>query len=384
MDSDSSAPDNAFRQPSDAGLETAPASTGNNGPSGNTGKGFSLKRIGVVVTPLALLVAGVLLGKYWAESSAERQSSLDSVERKIGIATPIQNRLADRYDDADGDLVADTPKNPKELLDPEVLTFSYIAGEHAEEEGKDWKKWCDDLAKATGKQVKYLPFTKTDDQLKAIREGRLHIAGLNTGSVPAAVDECGFVPLCTLGRDDGSFGYSMLLIVPAKSPIKDPKELAGHTITFKDPNSNSGYKAPTVTLLNQFGLRPTRDYDWVFAYEHETAISMTAKGECAAAAVAGDRLANAIQNGDIKESDVRVIFTSPSFPPAAIGCIYNLKPELVAKIKSALTQCNWDKAGLTSRLGGGGATRFVPINYRDAFATVRQIDDTMGVRHHME
>jgi phosphonate transport system substrate-binding protein len=368
----------------DSGFPDSPSMPPASGAGGNIATGFSIKRLAVVVIPLVLLITGMLLGKYWAESSAERQSSLESMERKIGIATPIQNRLADRYSDDDGDLVADPPKNAKDLLDPDVLTFSYIAGDRAEDEGKDWKTWCDELAKATGKQVKYLPFAKTDEQLKAIRDGRLHIAGLNTGAVPAAVDECGFVPLCTLGRNDASFGYSMLLIVPANSPIKDAKGLAGHRIAFKDVNSNSGYKAPIVTLLNEFGLRPARDYDWFFTYEHEAAIRMTAKGECEAAAVASDRFANAIQNGDIKESDVRVIYKSPSFPPAAIGCAFNLKPELVAKIKSALTECNWDKAGLSARLGGGGATRFVPIKYRDAFITVRQIDDTMGVGHRVD
>ncbi len=80
---------------------------------------------------------------------------------------------------------------------------------------------------------------------------------MNTGEVPLAVDQCGFVPLCTLGRDDGSFGYSMLLIVPANSPIKVPKDLLGKTIAFKDTNSNSGFKAPIVTLLNEF--RPAAD-----------------------------------------------------------------------------------------------------------------------------
>ena len=227
-----------------------------------------------------------------------------------------------------------------------------------------------------------MPFAKVNDQLKAIKEGRLHVAGLNTGAVPAAVDECGFVPLCTLGHEDGSFGYSMLLIVPAKSAIKDPKDLRGQKIAFKDASSNSGYKAPIVALLNEFGLRPSRDYDWFFVYEHENAIRMVARGECAAAAVASDRLAALVHSGEIKEADVRVIYKSPSFPPAAIGCVYNLKPDLVAKIKSALLDCDWKKAGLRERLGGEGATRFVPVSYREAFALVRQIDDTMGVRHH--
>ena len=235
--------------------------------------------------------------------------------------------------------------------------------------------------KLRGSSVEYLPIEKVDDQLKAIKAGRLHVAGLNTGAVPAAVDDCGFVPLCTLGRDDNSFGYSMLLIVPAKSSIEDPKDLRGQTIAFKDPDSNSGYKAPIVALLNEFGLRPTRDYDWYFTYEHENAIRLVASGKCTAAAVASDRLAALIASGEIKEADVRIIYKSPSFPPAAIGCLYNLKPELVAKIKSALLACDWEKAGLTKRLGGGGATRFVPVSYREAFAPVRQIDDTMGVHH---
>jgi phosphonate transport system substrate-binding protein len=342
---------------------------------------FSFRRVLLLVVPLGLLLTGVLVGKHWAEALAERQSSLEGVERAIGLGNPIQNRLANRFNDAHGNLVADPPSNPKDFLDPDVLTFSYIPGEHAEVEGKVWRQFCEDLGKAVEKPVKYLPFTKVEDHWKAIKEGRLHVAGVNTGAVPTAVDDCGYVPICTLGKDDGSFGYRMLFIVPAKSPIKDPKDLRGQNIAFKDMSSNSGFKAPIVVLLNEFGLRPVQDYNWFFAYEHENAIRRVAHGECAAAAVAGDRLAAAIQRGDIKEGDVRVIYKSAPFPPAAIGCVYNLKPELVAKIKAALLACDWKKAGLSGRLGGA-ATRFVPISYREAFAPVRQIDDTMGVRHH--
>jgi phosphonate transport system substrate-binding protein len=350
----------------------------------NGRKSFSVARVLALVMPLGLLVAGVIVGKHWAEMEAERKTSQEVLERKIGIGNPIQNRLADCFDDADGDLVADAPKDPKKLMDPDVLMFSNIAGIHPKDEAKVWKKLCEDLAKATGKKVEYMPFAKIDEQLAALKAGRLHIAGLNTGAVPVAVDECGFVPICTLGRADGGFGYSMMLIVPAKSPIKSPADLRGRTIALKDVNSNSGFKAPIVTLLNEFGLRPTRDYDWVFTYEHDNSIRMTAKGECDAAAVASDLLAAAISRGDIKETDVRVIYKSNSFPPAAIGCPYNLRPELVAKIKSALLSCDWKQVGLTEQVIGGGATKFVPISYREAFAAVRQIDDTMGVRHHVD
>ncbi len=153
------------------------------------------------------------------------------------------------------------PPTPKIFSIRTFLTFSYIASESPEEQ-KVWAQCCDDLAKATGKRVEYLPLAKVDDQLKAIKEGRLHVAGLNTGAVPTAVDDCGFVPICTLGRDDKSFGYSMLFIVPAASAIKSPNDLRGQKIAFTDAASNSGFKAPVVTLLNEFGMRPMRDYDW--------------------------------------------------------------------------------------------------------------------------
>ncbi len=94
---------------------------------------FSLGRVLLLVMPLGLLVLGVLGGKFWVESTADRRLSLEGLERKIGISNPIQNRLADQfYDDAHGNLVADPPKNAKDFLDPAGLTFSYIPGEHPE------------------------------------------------------------------------------------------------------------------------------------------------------------------------------------------------------------------------------------------------------------
>ena len=247
--------------------------------------------------------------------------------------------------------MADCPSDPKLLLDPDILKFSYIPSQDADAQAKIWKPWCDYLAKATGKRVEYLPIATVDEQMKALKAGKLHVAGLNTGTVPLAVDQCGFVPLCTLGRDDNSFGYSMLLIVPAKSPIHDPKDLRGKRIAMKDAMSNSGFKAPIVTLLNEFGLRPTRDYEWYFTYEYENAIRLVAQDKCVAAAVASDRLAALIHEGEIKEADIHVIYKSATFPPAAMGCVYNLKPELAAKIKDRTIGVQMDQVGTDRAFG---------------------------------
>ncbi len=65
---------------------------------------------------------------------------------------------------------------------------------------------------------------------------------------------------------------------------------------------------------------------------------MTAEGELRGRRRGQRPPRGAIQRGDIKEADVRVIYKSSSFPPATIGCLYNLKPELAVKIKSCLAR----------------------------------------------
>ena len=80
--------------------------------------------------------------------------------------------------------------------------------------------------------MKLAHYTTADEQTAALKKGELHIVGLNTGLVPTAVERDGFVPLCTLGRGDGSCGYTMQFIVPAGSPIKKLEDIKGHKVTF--------------------------------------------------------------------------------------------------------------------------------------------------------
>ena len=49
-------------------------------------------------------------------------------------------------------------------------------------------------------------------QIEAMRAGRLHIAGFNTGSNPLAVACAGFRPFAMMASEDGSFGYEMEII----------------------------------------------------------------------------------------------------------------------------------------------------------------------------
>jgi phosphonate transport system substrate-binding protein len=132
-----------------------------------------------------------------------------------------------RYCDRDGDMVADAPTDPKQVEDPEVYR-------------KVWDGFLHHMEKMTGKKVQFFAVQSNAAQIEAMRAGRLHIAGFNTGSNPIAVNCAGFVPFAMMASRENAFGYEMEIIVPADSPIKTVADLKGKTFAFTDPNSNSG------------------------------------------------------------------------------------------------------------------------------------------------
>src|SRR4029079_13326504 len=131
-------------------------------------------------------------------------------------AMPTSSGMA--FADADHDLVADPPADPAKLIKPDELVFSYVATEDEPIADDRWKELTAAIEAKTGKKVKVAHYKNVDEQMADLAKGKLHIVGLNTGLVPSAVEREGFVPLCALGKADGSFGYTMELLVPAGSP----------------------------------------------------------------------------------------------------------------------------------------------------------------------
>ena len=90
--------------------------------------------------------------------------------------------LDDRYCDADGDLIADVPTNADMLIDPDPLIFAYTPVEDPAVYATAWSDFLTHLEAETGKEVVFFPVQSNATQIEAMRSGRLHIAGFNTGS----------------------------------------------------------------------------------------------------------------------------------------------------------------------------------------------------------
>ncbi len=339
-----------------------------------------LPLIVAVVVPVIAVAAALYVVLVNYPQRQNQEMNRQTMQSVVGLANPVNNSLAPQFTDANGDLVADVPTDGSKLIDPPTLLFSYIASDDAPRYKQTWASFTEHLSKVTGKPVEYVLLTSTDDQLRALRDGGLHVTGLNTGSVPVAVNLTGFVPVAQLGGASGATDVRTALIVPADSEIKDVRGLVGKTLTVTEPNSNSGYKAPIV-LLKDFGLNLVTDFDIRNSGTHEASIEGIAKKEYEVAAVATDMLERAESTGKISKGQYRVVYNSESFPAAGMGYVYNLKPELAEKIRQAIQTFQFGGTSLEKEFASSRQDRFIPVDYKRDWQLIRRIDNEIGRQH---
>jgi phosphonate transport system substrate-binding protein len=281
-----------------------------------------------------------------------------------------------RYCDRDGDLVADPPSDERLMLDPDVLIFAYTPVEDPAQFRDVWRGFLDHLEGLVSREVRFFPVQSNAAQIEAMRAGRLHIGGFNTGSVPLAVNCAGFRPLSMMARADGSFGYEMELLTHRDSGIETVEDLRGRTLTFTSPTSNSGFKAPSVLLESEFGLVADRDFEPIFSGRHDNSILGVLQGDYEAAAVANQVIDQVLARGVGSRDELRVLYRSESFPTTAYGVSNRLDPGLAKLVREAFRTFEWEGSALDSEFQEEDG--FIDITYEEHWDVIRRIDVASG------
>ncbi len=289
--------------------------------------------------------------------------------------------LDKRFCDVDGDLLADTPTDPSKLLDPDTLVFAYTPVEDPAVYKTAWSDFLVHMEKVTGKKVQFFPVQSNAAQIEAMRSGRLHVAGFNTGSNPLAVNCAGFNPFVLMARKDGSFGYEMEIITYPGSGIEKVEDIKGKQLAFTTQTSNSGFKAPSAILKADFDMIPGRDFEAAFSGKHDNSIMGVANKDYKAASIANSVLQRMILRDVVKADQVISIYKSQTFPTTGFGTVYNLKPELKAKIKEAFFSFEWAGTTLEEEFSKSGEGKFLEMTYKVFWDVIRKIDTANGIKY---
>ncbi|MEM9028018.1 MAG: phosphate/phosphite/phosphonate ABC transporter substrate-binding protein [Pseudomonadota bacterium] len=289
--------------------------------------------------------------------------------------------LDSRYTDADGDLLADIPTDASKLIDPATLVFAYTPVEDPAVYAKVWDGFLKHMETVTGKKVQFFPVQSNAAQIEAMRAGRLHIAGFNTGSNPLAVACAGFRPFAMMARADNTFGYEMEILTYPGSGIEKVEDIKGKKLAFTSETSNSGFKAPSAILKSEFNMTPGRDFEAVFSGKHDNSILGVANKDYPAASIANSVLNRMIARKVIKPEQVVSIYKSQTFPTTGYGVVHNLKPELQDKIKEAFFSFPWEGSELAKEFEKSGEAKFIKIEHKKDWDVVRKIDAANKVQY---
>jgi len=292
--------------------------------------------------------------------------------------------LDKRFCDVDGDLIADIPTDPADLIDPETLIFAYTPVEDPAVYRDAWVEFMAHMEATTGKKAVIFPVQSNAAQIEAMRSGRLHIAGFNTGSNPLAVNCAGFRPFTIMASADGNFGYEMEIITYPGSGIEKVEDIKGNQLAFTSPTSNSGFKAPSAILKGDFDMLPDRDFEPVYSGKHDNSILGVANKDYMAASIANSVKSRMISRDVINEEDVVTIYKSQTFPTTGFGVVYNLKPEIQEKIQEAFFTFDWEGTALQTEFSKSNESQFLPMNYKEFWEVIRKIDTANGVSYACE
>lgn len=321
-------------------------------------------RVALAAVLFALLTLGLQGPLAQAADSCSHRGDLDSM-----------------YCDDDLDLVADLPQDPSQWLDPDVLFFSYTPVEDPSVYVNTFRPFLNHLEKVTGKKVRYFTAQSYAAQIEAMRSGRLHIAGISTGPTAFAVNLAGYVPFALMGSKGGQYGYRLQVIVPANSSIQKLQDLKGHKVAHTEESSNSGNQAPRA-LFPSHGIVPGRDYKVVYSGGHDRSVLGVAHGDYEAATIASSVMDRMMLRGVVKREAIRVIWQSDPFPTTSFGMAHNLNPVLALKIRKAFFTYSFKGTPLGKEFKG--VDGFIPINYKQHWAVIRQIQKANGVKYTRE
>jgi len=291
-------------------------------------------------------------------------------------ADACKNRgeLDTMYCDANNDMVADAPTDPKKWKNPSTIVFTYTPVEDPAVYENVFKPFTTHLAKCLDKKVVFYQVQSNAAEIEAMRSGRLHVGGFSTGPTAFAVNLAGAVPFAVKGTAKEFQGYNLIVIVKANSPYQKLADLKGKKFAHTSPSSNSGHLAP-MALFPAQGLAPDKDYKIIFSGKHDQSVMGVNSGDYDAAAVASDVFHRMAERGQVKEADFRVIYRSQKFPTSSFAYAHDLDPKLVDRMLG----CFYDyRFPAEMQKAFDGADRFFPINYKTTWEVVRAVATGSG------
>ena len=199
-----------------------------------------------------------------------------------------------------------------------------------------YKPLAEYLGTKLGRKVEMRTVDSWEGLAKALANGEEDIALLGPWGYVLANNEAGAQAVASI-LYDGKPEYFAIIVTHPKTGAKSLQDLKGKTFAFGDKGSTSGYLIPFHHMLKN-GINPDKFFSKVIYTKHQAIETQVTKGELDAGADYNRNRNAMIEQGLIKESESKIIWTSDPLPNDAFAVSAALANDsgFVAKLKNAL------------------------------------------------
>lgn len=256
----------------------------------------------------------------------------------------------------------------EEASDNIVLVFGIISIEGINEAREDFEPTIRFLESSTGMKVTTFVTGDYSGIIENINNGVIDFAILGPFSYVLAISENPTIEPIVVGirEDTGLTTYGSMIISHKDNMIKSFEDLKTQeekiVFGFVDPASTSGFLIPKGEMLEN-GIIPEENFkSIVFTSDHSQTLQKVLSKEITAGAIADFLYEKNIQEKNIDEDSIVVIWKSEPIPGLPIVLRGDLNEEIKEKIKNAFLTMHEQKNANEILGGFENIIQYVPVS----------------------
>jgi phosphonate transport system substrate-binding protein len=260
------------------------------------------------------------------------------------------------------------------------LTFGVVSAENEADRTIRYQPIVAYFEKRLGVKMRMHHATEYAGTIEALKARKIEFARFGPASYAQAWLVTGgkVEPIAAATDNEGYAAYHSVIVVKSDSAFSSFQDLKGRSLAFADPNSTSGYVAPSFFLREQ-GVDLARHFGKTgFAGNHENAVIAVVNGTYDAAVTwwTNEQRSNFLRmegKGMIPKGAVRVVWKSPALPESPWAIHTDLPADLKADVRSALMAFPTADAAGWRALTDGKSKGLVEVHHADYEPVVRMI-----------
>jgi phosphonate transport system substrate-binding protein len=268
-----------------------------------------------------------------------------------------------------------------------TLNFGVVSSENEADRIARYKGFVAYVERRLQVPIKMHQATDYAGTIEALKARKLEFARFGAASYAQAWLITGgkVEPIVVEADNEGSVSYHSVIAVKADSPYQSLDDLKGKSLAFADPNSTSGFVAPSY-FLREESINPDSYFGRTgFAGSHENGILAVLNGTYDAAATSWTNeergnVARMEGKGMIPKGQIRYVWKSPKIPNGPWTMHVDLPAALKVDIRATLMALPTADPQAWKGITDGKSKGVEETTHADFEPVIRMIKDNQRAR----